>query len=286
MFGSPALLHRVGAYGAKKGLRLPTLRRVISAGAPVQAAVIEQFRRMLPEGAEVHTPYGATESLPVSSIGSDEILGETAALTERGKGVCVGRTVGGLEARVIGIRDGALPRWNDELELPDGEIGEFVVHGPVVTQRYFGRPEATTRSKMQAADGTYWHRMGDAGYRDEQGRLWFCGRVVHRVQLPKETLFSVPCEGVFNAHPAVYRTALVGVKTRRGTRPVLCVELHPGRGADHERLKRELRVLGTSHAVTAGIETFLFHDDFPVDIRHNAKIFREKLAVWAAEQLA
>src|SRR5262249_56704642 len=77
LFGSPALIRRVGAYGAAHGVRLPTLRRVLSAGAPVPAAAVERFTRMLGEGVQVHTPYGATEALPVSSVGSDEILRET-----------------------------------------------------------------------------------------------------------------------------------------------------------------------------------------------------------------
>ena len=286
MFGSPALLHRVGAYGAKHGTQMPTMKRVVSAGAPVPASTIETFTRMLPKGAQVHTPYGATESLPVSTIGSDEILGETGAQAARGKGVCVGRPVPGIEARIIGIDDGAIPRWDDERELAIGEIGEIVVRGPVVTKRYYGRREATNLAKIQDEGETFWHRMGDVGYWDDEGRIWFCGRKAHRVQLANETLFTVPCEGVFNAHEDVYRTALVGVKRDGVMTPVLCVERHKGRGADLQRLEQELRNMGGSHAVTAGIGTFLFHDDFPVDIRHNAKIFREKLAVWAAEQLA
>ena len=286
MFGSPALLHRVGTYGARHGSRMPTMKRVVSAGAPVPASVIEQFTRMLPAGAQVHTPYGATESLPVSTIGSDEILGETGAQSARGKGVCIGRPVPGIEVRIIGIDERAIPRWDDSRELGIGEIGEIVVRGPVVTRRYYGRSEATTLAKIQAPDGTFWHRMGDVGYWDDEGRLWFCGRKAHRVQLADTTLFTVPCEGVFNAHEDVYRTALVGVVREGRMTPVLCVERHKGRGADTQRLVQELGNLGGSHAVTAGIRTFLFHDDFPVDIRHNAKIFREKLAVWAAEQLA
>jgi acyl-CoA synthetase (AMP-forming)/AMP-acid ligase II len=286
MFGSPALLHRVGAYGAKHDATMPSVKRVVSAGAPVSAEVIAQFVRMLPRGAQVHTPYGATESLPVSTIGSDEILQETGAQAARGRGVCIGRPVSGIEVRIIGIDDGAIPRWDDRRELPIGEIGEIVVRGPVVTKRYYGRREATNLAKIQDADGSFWHRMGDVGYWDDEGRLWFCGRKAHRVQTPSGTLFTVPVEGVFNAHEDVYRTALVGVPDGRTIRPVLCVERHPGRGADTQRLKRELGMLGAKHALTADIHTFLFHDAFPVDIRHNAKIFREKLAVWAAEQPA
>ncbi|MGE5755608.1 MAG: AMP-binding protein, partial [Planctomycetaceae bacterium] len=90
MFGSPALIRRVGDFGAACGVTLPTLRRVISAGAPVPAQVLERFAAMLGPEARIFTPYGATEALPVCSIGSDEILGETRRATDRGAGVCVG----------------------------------------------------------------------------------------------------------------------------------------------------------------------------------------------------
>ena len=284
-FGSPALLHRVGSYGAAHNVTLPTLRRVISAGAPVQAAVLECFAQMLPEGAEIHTPYGATEALPVSSIGSRTILAETAARTSEGRGVCVGLPVQHTDVRVIGIDDGPIATWSDDLEVSAGEVGEFTVKGPVVTRAYYGRNHATALAKIADPDGGFWHRMGDVGYLDEQGRLWFCGRKAHRVNLDDETLYPVQCEGVFNPHPDVYRTALVGVQREGHTLPVLCVELHKNRAIDRVRVEADLRTTAADHDLTQRIDTFLFHDDFPVDIRHNAKIFREKLAVWAAGRL-
>ena len=134
--------------------------------------------------------------------------------------------------------------------------------------------------------GGFWHRMGDLGYLDERGRLWFCGRKSQRVVTARGTLFTVPCEGVFNAHPAVARTALVGVARGGAAEPVLCVELGPGgRGADRERLRRELLEMGTRYPATREIREILFHPSFPVDVRHNAKINREKLAAWAATRL-
>jgi acyl-CoA synthetase (AMP-forming)/AMP-acid ligase II len=284
-FGSPALLHRVGSYGAAHNVKLPTLKRVISAGAPVQPAILERFATMLPEGTEIHTPYGATEALPVSSIGSRTILSETAAQTNEGRGVCVGHPTRRMEVRVIGIDDDPITTWSDDLTLPAGDIGEFAVKGPVVTRAYHGREQATILAKIADPAGGFWHRMGDVGYLDDQGRLWFCGRKAHRVELEGETLYSVQCEGVFNAHPDVYRTALVGVRQEGAMRPVLCVELHKDREASPDRVEADLRATAAANDVTRHIETFLFHGDFPVDIRHNAKIFREKLAVWASGEL-
>jgi acyl-CoA synthetase (AMP-forming)/AMP-acid ligase II len=266
------------------------LRRVISAGAPASAASIERFVKLLPESAQVFTPYGATEALPVANIGSREILGETRALTEQGRGVCVGRPVAGIEVRVIPISDEPIPEWHDRLALPAGEVGEFVVRGPVVTHSYYGRLEATRLAKIRdPRTGEVLHRMGDVGYLDDRGRLWFCGRKSHRVVTPWGTLFTDMVEPVFNTLPNVRRTALVGV-TRKGlTYPVMCFEFESGHfpqqyiATPHfQALLNELR---QRCPIAKAPVALLRHPHFPVDVRHNSKIFREKLAVWADRKL-
>ena len=286
MFGSPALLNRVGRYGEAEGSALPDMKRVISAGAPVPAATLERFSQLLPEGAEIFTPYGATEALPVCSIGSREILSETAAATGDGRGICVGRPVKGLYLAIINISDVPVDQWDDSHVVKDGEIGEIVVSGRQVTTAYFNRPDATRLAKITAPDGSFWHRMGDLGYLDESGRVWFCGRKSHRLITTTGTLYTIPVEGVFNTHPEVFRTALVGTGKPGCQRPVLCVELE--KGVSHswrELIRAELLEIGAGFPHTAGIKDILFHPAFPVDIRHNAKIFREKLAVWAEGKL-
>ncbi|MCX5794632.1 MAG: fatty acid CoA ligase family protein [Elusimicrobia bacterium] len=282
LFGSPALLDAVGRYGERHGVCLPSLKRVLSAGAPVPAKVLERLARMLSPGADIHTPYGATEALPVACITAAEVLGETAGLTAQGRGVCVGRPWPGMEVKVIRISDEPISAWSGSLCLPAGQIGEIVVKGPVVTREYFRRPEATALAKIPDGDSLR-HRMGDLGYLDEAGRLWFCGRKSHRVGSPPEALFTIPCEGVFNQHPQVRRSALVGVAAAAGQTPVLCVELEPG--ADRDLVRRELLETAQRFAHTRSIRTVLFHPGFPVDVRHNAKIFREKLAVWAKRRI-
>jgi olefin beta-lactone synthetase len=287
MFGSPALLDSFGRYGEEHGVTLETVRRVISAGAPVPAAVMQRVVGMLPEGALIHTPYGATESLPVASVDSDTLLGETSALTEQGRGVCVGNPVEEADVRVIRISDEAIETWSDDLCVPAGQIGEIVVRSPMVTREYFGRPDQTAMAKMKEPGSAteVRHRMGDLGYFDDRGRLWFCGRKSHRLTTPSGPMFTVPCEAIFNAHPKVYRTALVGVGEPGQEKPALCVELEKGHtGADRAAVEAELRELGSAHKQTRSIEKFAFHPGFPVDIRHNAKIGRPALAQWATGQ--
>jgi len=287
MFGSPALLDRVGRQGTKDNIRLPTLKRVLSAGAPVAPAIIERYSKLLNDEAEIHTPYGATESLPVSSIGSKEVLQQTRHATAAGKGICVGRPVADIKLAIIQITDESVLSWDENLQLGKFAVGEIVVRGPQVTSGYYNRAEATALAKIYSSNGEIYHRMGDSGYIDDIGRLWFCGRNAHRVIYNGQTYYSICCEGVFNVHEKVMRTALIGLNRQDVTIPALCVELEP----DHQQaetavLKNELLALGARYEHTRVIQHIFFHSGFPVDIRHNAKIDREALARWAMTKTA
>ncbi len=404
--GSPGMWDRVSAHCADRGITLPSLRRVLLFGAPVSSRLIERIRRILIDGADVHTPYGATEALPVSSItgaerlqkcyelqittsegpgGSPRCSPQGAAVNIPGRkpwdtddanptperdasvnphriavsgtamhrgqglasaggaevkspgrktwepddrpthqapkgrqtgiegpsgtkqpqtnrplpfplpyenssqlpGLCVGRPIGDIEIRIIRITDAPIPNWNAELVVPHGAIGEIVVRGPTVTREYFRLAEANRLAKIAEGD-TIWHRMGDVGYVDEEGRFWFCGRKVHRVETGHGTLFSVPCEIVLNHHPNVFRSALVGVGPPGDKSPAIVVELVGGklpRGRFAADFREELRRIADSNETTRTIRHFLFHRSFPVDVRHNTKINREALAVWAAKRL-
>lgn len=281
MFASPALLNRVGKYGKEMGIELPCLKRVISAGAPVSPSNIEQFASMLSEDAEIQTPYGATEAMPVMSVGSNEILYGTRKFTEQGYGICVGRSVDAVNVRIVKITDEPVEEWSDSLLVPDGDIGEIAVRGDLVSRQYFETPLSDALSKIR--DGNeIWHRMGDLGWKDNKGRVWFCGRKSHRVITKNGTLFTIPCEAIFNTHEAVFRSALVGVGDPPDQKPIICIELKKdGKKVKKNELKKELLNLAARHTLTQDIKTILFHKAFPVDIRHNSKIFREKLALWA-----
>jgi olefin beta-lactone synthetase len=281
-FASPAVWDRVSRYCADASVRLESLSRVFSCGAPVSAKVLRATLECVAEGAEMHTPYGATEALPVSSIEAAEVLGESAAKTATGAGVCVGRKFPSVEWKVIRIRDEAIPTLDDAEELPAGEIGEVIVRGAQVSREYVTRTDWNALSKIRDGD-TVWHRMGDAGYLDEDGRLWYCGRVGHRVETKNGVLFSVPIEEIFNAHPDVHRTALVGVGERGAEKPVLIVEpAASSNGAPHSgqmqsNLIPQLRGIAKRHDATRSIDEFRVRSALPTDVRHNAKIAREEL---------
>ena len=293
-FGSPTLWRKIGEHCVAEKITLPSLRRVLCAGAPVPAALWKSSSAFLPRG-QLHSPYGATEALPVASVSSREIDPTTT------RGACVGRPISGIDVRIIAVIDGPVAALADTRELPRGEIGEMIVRGPVVTQSYDALPAATAAAKISDASvaprsvaqpsalnaqlgrtGAVWHRMGDCGYLDADGRLWFVGRKVERVETQQGTLHTEPCEQVFRCHPRVTRCALVGLGERGRQRPALIVEAVVKDSAAARVFARELRVLALAHAHTTPVKIFYFHPKFPVDVRHNAKIHRLTLAQWAA----
>ena len=286
-FGSPTLWRIISRHCLRNNLTLPSVKRVLMAGAPVPPGLFADLQKILPNGT-AHNPYGATESLPVASIGATEVLGETAAATAAGKGTCVGRPVPGIQVKIIAITDEPLAEIQ---ELPVGEIGEIIVSGPVVTKTYDQLPEATALAKINdpqsaIANGAsaIWHRLGDVGYLDALGRLWFCGRKAERVETNHGPLYTEQVEPVFNAHPAVARTALLATG-HDGRRPAIVVEPVSrdvvATPSLRRKLVRELRELGAAHPHTDLIRLAYLHPHLPVDVRHNAKIHRLALARWA-----
>lgn len=286
-FGSPAIWNVVSRYCVDKRITVESLQQVLMAGAPVSGELIERLASILPEKAKIHTPYGATESLPIVSIEGKEILASTWRQTRIGKGTCVGRPLPGIDIKIIRISEKPLKSFTNDLELSAGEIGEIIVRGGVVTRAYENNAEETKLAKIR--DGkTFWHRMGDTGYLDNEGRLWFCGRRAHRVKSKKGDLFTIPCEAIINEHPDVFRCALVGIAAEDDPgfqEPVLVIEKKKTSKLDSSVVLEEIKSLAVKNRLTKDIKHFLFHPDFPVDIRHNAKIFREKLAVWAEGEI-
>jgi olefin beta-lactone synthetase len=280
-FGSPTLWTKLAEYCRQTGESLPQLRRVFMAGAPVSQATLDLVKAACPQ-AESFTPYGATEALPVTVAAAAELRQHPPMLAVSGEqGTPVGRAIDGVTLRVV--QPAVEPVNSPLIDCGPREIGEIVVSGDTVSREYLSRPEATAASKVSEG-GRVWHRMGDMGYLDADGQLYFCGRRVHVVATTDRVFHSVPVENVFNRHPEVSRTALVGVDGE----PALVVEPR-SRSLTQDarrRLAAELRAIGAADPVTAAIRRFYFHYSFPVDARHNAKIFRDRLAIWAATQEA
>lgn len=274
MFASPVVLDILAKF-QQQAAGLQSLKRVITAGAPATIQLQEDFRKLLNDKTDLFGIYGATEVLPIAKIESREIF-EVKNKSAKGAGVCLGKPVNGVTARIIEISESAIAQWQDSLEVEPNVVGEITVQSAAVTESYIARDEANLLSKIYNGNEVI-HRMGDVGYFDEEGRLWYCGRKSHRVITKDDVLFTEQIEGIFNVHPLVYRTALVGVDKK----PVLWVEL--AKSGDKEKIKLELIELAKDHPQASKIKTFLFMKKFPTDVRHNSKIIREQLT-WLAEK--
>ena len=272
-FGSPVLWKIIAQHAHGKGTTLPGMRRILMAGAPVPPALVDVLQPVFPN-ARLWSPYGATECLPVSCIDGETIKSASAEKTVKGAGTCVGKAVSGVRFKIIGIQADPIPSMDACDVLPIGEIGEIIATGPSVTKSYDGMPAATARAKILDAEGVVWHRMGDAGYLDEFGLLWFCGRIAERVMTPDGPLYTDCCEGVFNPLPGVNRTALIGLGDSPDQVPAIVIEPDPGQHIDKEQVLQ----VAASNPVTDSIKNVFICQAFPVDVRHNAKIHRLDLA--------
>jgi olefin beta-lactone synthetase len=272
LFGSPALMNTLTLHLQARQIRLPGLKRILSAGAPVHPKVIERVHAALSETADIHTPYGATECLPVATIGGRELTGELSDGNRNGRGICVGKPLAANQVRIITITDDPIGLTEHATDVASGEIGEISVFGPTVTDTYWNREAQTRAAKMTDQRGQVWHRMGDLGWQDEQGRLWYCGRKSERVRTPDGELYTECVEGPVNAIDGVYRSALVGIGNPGEQQPAIVIEPEPGVRPTEltDRVSQAVKVWGISRVE--------FCDAFPVDIRHNAKIRRQELA--------
>ena len=276
MFASPVALDILSTAAlrlrsASLRVKLSSLNRIITAGAPATIDLQKRFRELLEDHTELFGIYGATETLPIARVESREIFA-LREKTEHGAGICLGKPIEGVTVRIIPITDEPIHEWQDSLTVEKYIVGEITVQSPATTREYLNRAESNRLAKIQNEPEVV-HRMGDVGYFDDEGRLWYCGRKSHRVVTQEGVMFTEQIENIFNAHPLVFRTALVGVDGE----PVIWVELQKGVNTDKEKIITELKTLAVPYPQASRIQTFLFLNKFPTDVRHNSKIIREKL---------
>lgn len=281
-FAAPVVWMNLAQYCQARNVTLPTLREVVTAGAPVMRDLHDRLREILHPEARLHTPYGSTEALPVSTIDSTR-LGDTWQQTLRGYGTCVGEPVPGVRVSVIRITEGPIADWSDDLCVRAGEIGELVVGGPVVSPAYVDLPASNALSKIHHGNDIL-HRMGDLGRVDARGRVWFCGRKSDRFETPAGVLMPVLGENILNEHPKVLRVAIVGVGPLQDRIPVCCVEMKRGEKFT-PAIEAELDALTRGSAWEGVVKRFLQHPGFPTDTRHNSKLRRDEIARWASRKL-
>jgi len=267
VFAAPAALD--GVLASQESLSpggreaLGSLRLVLSAGAPVPRRILEAFGRLAP-GAELHTPYGMTEALSIADIDL-----ATLAAVRPGRGVCVGHPVEGVQIRIEPLGGG------------DGETGEIVVSAPWQSLGYDGLWATTDHARSLDEQGVEWHRTGDVGRLDAEGRLWVEGRLAHVVATADGPVTPVPLEIAAEAATGL-RCAVIGVGPAGCAQVVVVVDREGKAGLADTDLDTTVRGALAPQPIAA----VLTAPAFPVDRRHNSKIDRTRLGHWAGALLA
>jgi acyl-CoA synthetase (AMP-forming)/AMP-acid ligase II/pimeloyl-ACP methyl ester carboxylesterase len=285
VFASPSALANVIATASEMGEYpgLEALRVVFSAGAPVPSETLHAMSELAPE-ASLHTPYGMTEALPVADINLDQI--DQAEADDPFGGVCVGWPVKGAKLRIASL---AFDPETTPDEIPIGETGEILVSAPWVSEGYFrlwaveraARPTSRLGGSDEL-DPDRWHRTGDVGHVDTEGRLWVEGRFVHLISSSRGPISPVPVERVVERGLGTVRVAAVGVGPEDRQQLVIVLEDDDADiGLASPQVTARVREL-----VAEPVAAVLSLHRAPVDIRHNAKIDRAAVAAWAADVLA
>ncbi|CAN5893532.1 alpha/beta fold hydrolase [soil metagenome] len=276
VFTSPAALRNVlataGSLGAPDRQALESVRLLLSAGAPVSADLLRQAGRLMPN-AEPHTPYGMTEVLPVADISLAEI--EEAG---RGQGVCVGRPLPTVEVGIAPLDHSG--RATGTLTTEAGITGEVVISAPHVKDSY----DRLWATQAATSGPGRWHRSGDVGHLDGEGRLWIEGRMVHVVTTAGGPVTPVGIEQAAETIPEIVHAAAVGVGPI-GTQQVVAIVV-PAAGARSASLAPVDLADRVRKAVTVDLAAVMVVPSLPVDSRHNSKIDRACLAAWAQDVLA
>ena len=274
VFAAPAALRNIVRTASKldsaQRERCERVRLLLSAGAPVSRETLAAASQVL-GGCEAHTPYGMTEALPISDVTLDEL--ETSG---RGNGVLVGRPATGVQVAIspLDAEAEATGALTDTAEIS----GEICVRGPHVKDHY----DQLWATQRNSARDHGWHRTGDIGHLDPDGRLWVEGRLGHIITTPAGVVTPVGPEQRVERLDTVRLAAVVGVGPR-GRQVVVAVVEAP----DHPTGVASLE-LTDSLRLAAGIDfaAVLVVDRLPVDIRHNSKIDRLQVSEMAAEVLA
>jgi acyl-CoA synthetase (AMP-forming)/AMP-acid ligase II len=271
---SPALLERLANYCLSRKISLPYLQKIFTGGAPVFPRVLAQLQQVAPQ-AEVVAVYGSTEAEPMAKIAYQQLDDVDREAMARGRGLLTGPPVEAIELRIMQDQWGTPVGPYSQAQFaalwcPAGEAGEIVVSGNHVLKGYLsGQDDKETKFKVGDES---WHRTGDAGYLDNQGRLWLLGRCSARIDDGHGRLYPLAAECAASMLPEIRRSALILHEGRR----VLAVEFYPGVRADTQWLKEILDWVQ--------LDEVRVYPRLPVDKRHNAKIDYPALARLLAKQ--
>jgi acyl-CoA synthetase (AMP-forming)/AMP-acid ligase II len=268
---SISMLNQISRFCHQQGVRLDSLRRGVTGGAPVSREELRAFGGIAPH-AELLVLYGSTEVEPIAHITAREMLAESADLVH--EGVNVGRISSALQHKFIRITKGPVvfptSGWS-ALEVANHAVGELVVHGDHVCRDYYNNPDAFRRAKIVDERGQVWHRTGDLGRLDQHGNLWLAGRVHNAILRGGSYCFPVQSEVLLKSFPFVRQGAYLGLPdTQLGERAAAVVVLDPTSGIKPDEVLARIRTAFAAQG--RPLDSFYVVEQIPMDARHHSKV--------------
>lgn len=267
---SPSLFIKVAKHCFDKDEKLPSLKRVVTGGAPISKENVEEFKTIAKQ-AQIMVLYGSTEVEPIAHIEAKEMLADC----EKGEGVNVGPISKDLEYKFIRITKDPIELdtqgWK-KWEVKKGNIGELIVSGPHVCEGYYNNEEAFRRAKIRDKEGKIWHRTGDLGSVDDKGCLWFVGRVHNAIVRGGKFLFPVQAELLLKKIPSIMQAAFLGLEDPiLGEKACAVVSLK----SQVSDIKQQIFELLEKYKIP--VDEIKIVENIPMDPRHHSKVEYETL---------
>lgn len=275
---SPSMLVGVAKYCKENNIQLTGLRRVVTGGAPISKDDVKAFYEIAPQ-TDLWILYGSTEAEPMAHIEGRDMLKESNITDPEiiEEGVNVGHISEDIDYRFIRIKDGPIELkdspWS-KIEVPDGEVGEFICTGDHVCRDYYNNPDAFKTTKILDEKNRVWHRTGDLAYIDSEKNLWIVGRVNNAIERAGKYYFPVRAEVLLKRMDFTYRCAFLGVEdSKLGQATYAVVELKEGIDKttfDFAAAKKEIQRVFEKNKIP--VDEIKFVNKVPMDPRHHSKV--------------
>ncbi len=272
---SPSLFNHLSSYCIEENIQLDFLKRIVTGGAPISRDDVAKMKSVA-KNAKILVLYGSTEVEPMAHIEAVDMLAEAqnedSEIVEAG--VNVGALDSGLQYKFIGIEKEIiyikkLSDW-DKIVVSSGDVGELIVAGEHVCERYFNNEEAFFRAKIKDEKGIIWHRTGDLGKLDKHNNLWLVGRVHNAIKRNGQFFFPVRAEIILKKFPFVHRAAFLGINDPILNEKTYAVFSSKDKDLNIEDAKKEIRRVMEKNNFM--VDEILHVDDIPMDPRHHSKV--------------
>lgn len=253
LMAAPGMLNVITQYCLNHKTILPQIHKVFTGGGAVFLDFVENMKKVYP-ASKIITLYGSTEAEPIAELDISDMTSGDIEDTKKGKGILAGNVVGVSDCKTIitGIDEiGDITQKEFEGIKTDG-VGEIVVAGKNVLQGYVNG--IGDKENKFSVDSIKYHRTGDLGWIDGQGRIWLRGRI-------KEPYFDI--EASLHAQLKIGKTAIFKHHDK------IILVLEKGDKIKEDKVREVVPF--------AKIDEIRYVKKIPVDKRHSTKVDYKEL---------